>query len=159
MKISTATARAAHRARVSASWYTPFGMAATQVFDVKTTTRTEMIDITRLVRDAIRATGVSDGIACVYCPHTTAGITLQENTNPSVKRDLMTHLGTMIPKDGGYSHKEDNTDAHIKSSVVGASITLIVEGGRPLFGHWQAMFFCEFDGPRSRRVHVRAVPG
>ncbi len=159
MKIPRATARAAWCSRVSASWYTRFCMARTQVFDVKTTTRTEMIDITRLVRDAVRASGVSEGLACVYCPHTTAGITLQENTNPSVKRDLMTHLGAMIPKDGGYAHAEENADAHIKSSVVGASITLIVEGGRPLLGHWQAMFFCEFDGPRSRRVHVRAVPG
>ena len=133
-------------------------MSAPQVFDVKTTTRTEMIDVTRLVRDAVRASGIDAGIACVYCPHTTAGITIQENTNPKVKHDLVTHLARMVPVDGEYSHSEDNMDAHIKSSIIGASITLIVDGGRPMLGHWQALFLCEFDGPRSRRIMVRVVP-
>jgi secondary thiamine-phosphate synthase enzyme len=138
-------------------------MSAPQVFDVKTTTRTEMVDITRLVRDAVRASGIDAGIACVYCPHTTAGITLQENTNPKVKHDLVQHLAHLVPlmprMDGEDEHSEDNMDAHIKSSIIGASITLIVDGGRPMLGHWQAMFLCEFDGPRSRRVMVRVVPG
>jgi secondary thiamine-phosphate synthase enzyme len=134
-------------------------MSAPQVFDVKTTTRNEMIDVTRLVRDAVRASGIDAGIACVYCPHTTAGITIQENTNPKVKHDLVTHLMRMVPKDGEYSHSEDNMDAHIKSSIIGASITLIVDGGRPMLGHWQALFLCEFDGPRQRRIMVRVVPG
>lgn len=134
-------------------------MSAPQVFDVKTSTRSEMIDITRLVRDAVRASGVDSGIACVYCPHTTAGITIQENTNPKVKHDLLMHLEQMVPKDGAYSHSEDNMDAHIKSSLLGASLTLVVDGGRPMLGHWQALFLCELDGPRSRRIMVRVVPG
>ena len=133
-------------------------MNGTEIIDVKTTTRSEMIDITALIRAAIRKSGVSNGLACVFCPHTTAGITLQENTNPAVKRDLLAHLNTLVPVDGGYQHAEENSDAHIKSTIVGASLTLIIDNGRPLFGTWQAVYFCEFDGPRSRRVMVRVVP-
>lgn len=133
-------------------------MNGTEIIDVKTTTRTEMIDITALVRGAIRKSGVSNGLACVYCPHTTAGITLQENTNPAVKHDLIAHLNRLAPVDGDYQHAEENSDAHIKSTIVGASLTLIIDNGRPVFGTWQAVYFCEFDGPRSRRVMIRAVP-
>jgi secondary thiamine-phosphate synthase enzyme len=134
-------------------------MGGTEILDVKTTTRTEMIDITTLVRAAIRRSGVDDGIACVFCPHTTAAVTIQENTDPSVKRDMVGHLGKLVPRDAGFEHAVDNSDAHIKSSVVGASLTLIVEGGKPVLGPWQAVFFCEYDGPRSRRVLVRVVAG
>jgi secondary thiamine-phosphate synthase enzyme len=133
-------------------------MNGTEIIDVKTTTRTEMIDITALVRGAIRKSGVSNGLACVFCPHTTAGITLQENTNPAVKHDLIEHLEHLVPVDGSYKHAEENSDAHIKSTIVGASLTLIIDNGRPVFGTWQAMYFCEFDGPRSRRVMIRVVP-
>ncbi len=132
-------------------------MSAVHTLDVRSATREEMIDITAQVRAAIRRAGVTSGLCCVYCPHTTAGITIQENSDPDVKADLIRHLAAMIPKDAGFRHGEGNADAHIKSSVVGASETIIVEDGKPLLGHWQAVFFCEFDGPRERRVHVRVL--
>lgn len=132
-------------------------MAETQFLDIKTTTRNEMIDITSLVRSAIRESGVESGIAVVFCPHTTAGLSLQENSDPSVKSDLLRQLEKLVPRDGGYDHSEDNQDAHIKSSIIGASISLIVDKGKPVLGHWQALFFCEFDGPRRRGVMVRTV--
>lgn len=132
-------------------------MAATEIFDVRTTTRLETIDITSLVRAAIRKSGVDDGIACVFCPHTTAGLTIQENSDPTVRSDLVEHLSKMVPHDGPYVNTDNNSDAHIKSSVVGASLSLIVESGKPVLGTWQAIYFCEFDGPRSRRVMVRVV--
>ncbi len=134
-------------------------MGKTHILDVKTSTRLEMIDITSLVRSAIRDTGVEDGIVCVFCPHSTAAITLQENSDPVVKSDMVNHLATLVPRDAGFEHSEDNQDAHIKASLVGASITLIVERGRPVLGSWQALFFCEFDGPRTRRVMVRTIAG
>jgi secondary thiamine-phosphate synthase enzyme len=132
-------------------------MSESQILDIKTTTRTEMIDITSLLRSSIRASGVENGIAVVFCPHTTAGLSLQENTDPSVKSDILSKLEKLVPRDDGYEHGEDNQDAHIKSSIIGASIAFIVEKGKPVMGHWQALFFCEFDGPRRRRVMIRAV--
>ena len=130
-------------------------MGDTRILDVKTSTRVDMIDITTLVRSAVRESNVEEGIVCVFCPHTTAGITLQENSDPVVKSDMMNHLAALVPRDAGFEHSEDNQDAHIKASLVGGSITLIVEKGRPVFGPWQALFFCEFDGPRSRKLHVQ----
>jgi secondary thiamine-phosphate synthase enzyme len=130
-----------------------------QTIDIKTTTREEMIDVTALVRSAIKQTGVSDGIACVYCPHTTAAVTMQENTDPDVKADLVGHMSRVVPRSGPFRHDEGNSDAHIKSSLVGPSLTVIVSGGRPILGSWQAIFFCEFDGPRDRKVLVKVVRG
>ena len=124
----------------------------TETFDVRTTTRVETIDVTSLVRAAIRKSGVDGGLCCVFCPHTTAGLTIQENSDPLVKSDLLDHLGKLVPVTAN-----NNSDAHIKSSVVGASLTLIVEAGKPVLGTWQAVYFCEFDGPRSRRVLIRVV--
>jgi secondary thiamine-phosphate synthase enzyme len=132
-------------------------MAATEILDVRTTTRIETIDITSLIRAAVRKSGIDAGLACVFCPHTTAGITIQENSDPQVRADLTSHLSKLVPHDGPYVNADNNSDAHIKSSVIGASLTLIVEGGKPLLGTWQAIYFCEFDGPRSRRLHVRVV--
>jgi secondary thiamine-phosphate synthase enzyme len=123
-----------------------------ETLDLRTTTRIETIDITSLVRAAVRKSGIESGLACVFCPHTTAGVTLQENSDPLVKSDLLERLGTLVPRT-----RDDNSDAHIKSSVVGASLTLIVEAGKPVLGTWQAIYFCEFDGPRSRRVLIRVV--
>ncbi len=128
-----------------------------QTIDVRSTTREEMIDVTTLVRAAIRKHGLQRGLACVFVPHTTAAITLQENSQPHVKADMLAHLGVLVPRDGGFSNKEENTDAHIKSSLVGTSLTLVIDSGRPVLGHWQAIFFCEFDGPRQRKVLVRAL--
>lgn len=134
-------------------------MPATEIFDVRTTTRTETIDITSLVRAAIRKSGVESGIACVFCPHTTAGLTIQENSDPKVKSDLIDQLARVAPHEGPYVSAGANSDAHIKSSLVGASLTLVIDGGKPMLGTWQALYFCEFDGPRSRRVMVKVVAG
>lgn len=125
--------------------------------DVKSTRREEMLDITEEVRRAIARSGVASGVACVYSPHTTAGVTIQENTDPDVRGDMIAHLARMVPQDPRFKHGEGNADAHIKTSLVGASVTVIVDEGRPLLGTWQAVYFCEFDGPRSRRVHVQVV--
>jgi secondary thiamine-phosphate synthase enzyme len=132
-------------------------MSSLETIAVRSTTREEMIDITRLVRDAIRKLGVQSGIACVFVPHTTCALTLQENTDPNVKTDMMAHLRKLVPRDAGFTNEEENTDAHIKSTLVGASVTAPVEAGKPLLGHWQALFLCEFDGPRDRKVHVRVL--
>ena len=134
-------------------------MSVTEIFDVRTTTRIETIDITSLVRSAIRKSGVDSGLACVFCPHTTAALTIQENSDPKVKTDMAQHLGKVVPHDGGYISAEANSDAHIKSSIIGASLTLIVDAGKPMLGTWQALYFCEFDGPRSRRVMVKVIAG
>ena len=133
-------------------------MAATEILDVRTTTRIETIDITSLIRAAVRKSGIDAGIACVFCPHTTAGLTIQENSDPQVRADLTSHLSKLVPHDGPYVNADNNSDAHIKSSVIGASLTVIIDGGKPALGTWQAIYFCEFDGPRSRRVMVRVVP-
>ena len=130
-----------------------------ETLEIKTTTRTETVDITSLVRGAVKKAGVQQGLCCVFVPHTTAGVTIQENADPTVKSDLLGHLTKLIPQDAGFAHSEDNSDSHIKSSLVGASTTILVENGKLLLGHWQAIFFCEFDGPRDRRVHVKVVAG
>jgi len=135
-------------------------MAATETLDVRTTTRIETIDITSLVRAAVRKSGIESGIACIFCPHTTAGLTIQENSDPNVRADLLAQLTELVPlrAEGGVKvNADNNSDAHIKSSLVGASLTLIVEAGKPVLGTWQAVYFCEFDGPRSRRVLIRVV--
>ena len=115
-----------------------------------------MVDITDSVLRALRDEGVVDGLCVVYCPHTTAAITINENADPDVARDVLGELNKIVPFDDGYRHGEGNSAAHIKSSLVGASETLLVEGGRPVLGTWQGIYFCEFDGPRSRRVIVKS---
>jgi secondary thiamine-phosphate synthase enzyme len=132
---------------------------AAETFDIRTTTRAEVIDVTALVRSAVRKSGVASGIACVFCPHTTAGVTIQENSDPRVRQDLTEHLDKLVPHDGPYVNADNNSDAHIKSSLVGASLTLIVEGGKPVLGTWQAVYFCEFDGPRERKVVAKCLEG
>lgn len=132
-------------------------MAATETIDVRTTTRCETIDITSLVRAAVKKSGVDSGLAVVYCTHTTAGLTIQENSDPQVKAALTAHLIAMVPHRAADVSAATNVDAHVKSSLIGASLPLIVDGGRPVLGTWQAIFFCEFDGPRSRRLLVKVV--
>lgn len=135
-------------------------MTTPQTIEIKTTTREEMVDVTALVRQAAKRTGVDQGLVVVYCPHTTAGVTLQENTDPTVKSDMLATLRRLIPKDStDFRHGEGNSDSHIKSSLVGATTTIPLEGGRLALGHWQAIFFCEFDGPRDRRLVVKVVAG
>jgi secondary thiamine-phosphate synthase enzyme len=119
--------------------------------------RIELQEITAQVRAAIRASGVAEGLAVVYTPHTTAAITINENADPDVASDLVAALDTLVPLQAGYRHAEGNSAAHVKSSLLGASATLIVTGGAPLLGTWQGIWFCEFDGPRRRQVHIKVI--
>jgi secondary thiamine-phosphate synthase enzyme len=119
---------------------------------VSTGSRTELVDITSEVQKAVRESGVRDGVCHVYVPHTTAGVTINENADPSVRQDILKELNKIVPFEDNYGHLEGNAAAHIKASLVGGSETILVEGGRLLLGTWQGVFFCEFDGPRSRRV-------
>lgn len=129
-----------------------------KAFEVRTSRRTEFVDVTAEVRRAVREAGLNSGACVVYCPHTTAGVTVQENADPDVVRDVLLWLNEHIPKDvPGFRHAEGNSDAHIKSSLVGSSVTVLVEGGNLVFGTWQGIFFCEFDGPRTRTVMVQTI--
>lgn len=123
-------------------------------FPVQTRSRAQMLDITSQVQQAVAESGVRDGACYVYVPHTTAGVTINENADPDVPRDILAHLDRLVPWDGPYHHTEGNAAAHIKSSIVGCAQTVLVRDGRLALGTWQAIFFCEFDGPRSRQVHV-----
>jgi secondary thiamine-phosphate synthase enzyme len=124
---------------------------------IKTSAREEIVNITDQVQRAVAASGVKSGIVLVYSPHTTAGITIQENADPDVRADILAHLRELVPHSPKFRHREGNSDAHIKSALVGASQAIPVVDGRLLLGTWQAIFFCEFDGPRSRRVQVQVV--
>ena len=126
-------------------------------FNVRTGNRTELVDITDRVGSALRNSGIEDGICIVYVPHTTAAVTINENADPSVKRDIIMELNKTIPFNDGYSHMEGNSAAHIKSTLVGASVQIPVENGRLTLGTWQGIFFCEFDGPRNRSVIVQII--
>jgi secondary thiamine-phosphate synthase enzyme len=127
-------------------------------FTVRTQSRTELVEITTQVRDAVRATGVRAGFCVVYCPHTTAAVTIQENADPDVVRDMLLWLNASVPKDvPGFRHAEGNSDSHIKASLVGPSVTIPIDAGDLVFGTWQGVYFCEFDGPRSRNVVVQVA--
>ncbi len=127
-------------------------------FSIRTNARSEMIDITARVADALKESGLKEGLCCVFVPHTTAAITINENADPDVPRDILSELNKVVPLDDDYRHSEGNSAAHIKSSLVGASEIVPVEGGRLVLGTWQSVFFCEFDGPRSRKFMVSFVP-
>jgi secondary thiamine-phosphate synthase enzyme len=122
---------------------------------VKTGSKTEFVEITGAVEDAIRSQGVDEGVCILFVPHTTAGITINESADPSVKSDILMVLNKIVPWKEAYRHLEGNSPAHIKASLIGASEIIAVEGGRLKLGTWQGVFFCEFDGPRSRKVHIR----
>lgn len=127
-------------------------------FTIRTTNRNQMVEITDSVAAGIGLSGVNDGLAVVYCPHTTAAITVNENADPDVVHDMLLYLGRAIPhQQPGFRHGEGNSDSHIKASLVGPSVTLIVAGGKLVLGRWQGVYFCEFDGPRQRTVHVQLV--
>jgi secondary thiamine-phosphate synthase enzyme len=121
------------------------------------TPREGLIDITEQVQRAVRDSGVADGIVVVYCPHTTAGLTINENADPDVAGDLLFGLDAAVPDRAEFRHTEGNSAAHLKASVVGSSATVIVDSGRLVLGTWQGIYFCEFDGPRSRRFHVKVM--
>lgn len=124
---------------------------------VSTKSRTELVDITREVQKEVAESGVHDGICHIYVPHTTAGVTINENADPSVREDILMELNKTIPFEDSYRHLEGNAAAHVKATIVGSSETVPVEGGRLALGTWQGVFFCEFDGPRSRRVLTKVV--
>ncbi|HCK99596.1 MAG TPA: hypothetical protein DHW42_05765 [Candidatus Marinimicrobia bacterium] len=123
-------------------------------FTIRTSNRNEFIDITSQVRSVVQQSDVDEGICTVFCPHTTAAITINENADPDVTADIQMKLNKMIPLHENYRHMEGNSDAHIKSSLVGNSVQIIVSGGQLKLGTWQGIFFCEFDGPRARHVWV-----
>ncbi|GAB4407020.1 MAG: secondary thiamine-phosphate synthase enzyme YjbQ [Thermodesulfovibrionales bacterium] len=125
--------------------------------NVKSRVRTEFIDITEKVQEIIKEEGVNSGICYIYVPHTTAGITINEGADPSVQRDIQNTLSRLIPFEADYQHREGNADAHIKSTLIGVSKSLFIDEGRLLLGTWQAIYFCEFDGPRHRRVVVKVI--
>jgi secondary thiamine-phosphate synthase enzyme len=126
-------------------------------FDISTKSRTEFIDITAKVGEIVRESKVKDGVCVVFVPHTTAGITVNENADPSVRVDIVEELNKVVPFDDGYHHAEGNADAHIKSTLVGTDKTIFVENGALVLGTWQGIYFCEFDGPRRRNVFVKIL--
>jgi secondary thiamine-phosphate synthase enzyme len=125
--------------------------------EVATLHRMEFVNITQRVRETITKSGIRDGIVVVYVPHTTAGVTINEAADPSVVEDIQEKLALLVPHSGSYKHSEGNSDAHIKASLMGSSVHLIVSGGSPVLGTWQGVFFCEFDGPRTRKVFVKIL--
>jgi len=128
-----------------------------QTFQVRTSNQTEFVDITRSVQEVVKKTGVAEGICIIFIPHTTAGVTINENADPSVVQDIIMELNKIVPFKDQYRHMEGNSPAHIKATLVGCSQMVFVESGKLVLGTWQGIFFCEFDGPRSRNVHVNVV--
>lgn len=125
--------------------------------NVKSKARTEFIDITEKVQEVLKETGIVSGICHLYVPHTTAAITINEGADPSVQRDIQSLLNRLIPFEGDYHHREGNSAAHIKATVIGISQSVFIDEGRLVLGTWQSVFFCEFDGPRHRRVALKFV--
>jgi secondary thiamine-phosphate synthase enzyme len=124
-------------------------------FEVKTHQRSQMVELTDRVQAVVRVAGVASGRVTVYVPHTTAGITINENADPDVVHDMLAQLDRMVPWDQPFfRHGEGNAAAHVKASMMGSSVTVLVEDGRLQLGTWQGLWFCEFDGPRTRRVWV-----
>ena len=129
-----------------------------ETLNVKTSRRTEWVNITAEVQRAVAASGISHGICHIYVPHTTAGVTINEGDDPDVARDMEAAFDRMVPRDAGYKHYEGNSDSHIKATLVGSSQSVWIENGRLTLGRWQSIFFCEFDGPRRREALLKIVP-
>lgn len=125
--------------------------------EVRTQSKEAMVDITSRIIEAISSSGIQTGICSVYVPHTTAGVTINENADPSVKEDILMTLQKIVPDSLAYRHSEGNSPAHVKASLIGSSVSVIVDKGRLSLGTWQGIIFCEFDGPRNRRVFVSAL--
>lgn len=126
---------------------------------IKTTKQQQFIDITHKIADEVKNSNVQDGIAIVFVPHTTAGVTINENADPDVVKDMISALEKTYPVNGDYVHYEGNSHAHIKASLMGNSSTVIIQNGRLLLGRWQGIYFCEFDGPRNREYYVKIIEG
>lgn len=130
------------------------------ILNVKTRTKTEFVDVTADVNRLLQSQGGTEkGVCLIFVPHTTAAVTINESADPSVKSDILKVLNQMVPWDADYTHLEGNSAAHIKSTLVGASEQVAVENGRLILGTWQGIFFCEFDGPRNRKLHVHFTGG
>jgi len=130
-----------------------------QRLSIKTKSRVDLIDITDQVQGVLSSSGVVEGVCVLFCPHTTAGLTINENADPAVAKDITVTLNKLIPARDDYAHAEGNSDSHIKSSLFGASLSVIVEGGRLQLGTWQGIYFCESDGPRARELWVKILEG
>jgi secondary thiamine-phosphate synthase enzyme len=128
-----------------------------ETIQVKTNRREELVNITGQVQNYIDKSGVKDGVILLFVPHTTAGLTINENADPAVRRDIVYKMNKEIPQSDGYHHSEGNSDAHIKSSLFGPSLPVIIADGRLVLGTWQSIYFCEFDGPRTRRLHLKII--
>jgi secondary thiamine-phosphate synthase enzyme len=124
---------------------------------VRTCSQVEMVDITSEVRNAVAESGVSDGAAILFVPHTTAAVTINENADPDVHRDMVMEINKIVPWEDRYRHAEGNSAAHIKSTLVGASEWIVIENSRPVLGTWQGIYFCEFDGPRQRKLIIKVI--
>jgi secondary thiamine-phosphate synthase enzyme len=124
---------------------------------IKTNTQTQIIDITAQVQKVVEESGITEGLCCVFVPHTTAGVTINENADPSVKQDIVMELNKVIPFDDNYSHSEGNSAAHIKASIIGSSVNVPLKNNNLLLGTWQGICFCEFDGPRQRHFYVKIM--
>jgi secondary thiamine-phosphate synthase enzyme len=129
-----------------------------RIIEVKTQAREELVDITARVREELLSSGVKEGVCYVYVPHTTAAVTINESADPSVREDILLTLRKIVPDSLPYKHSEGNSPAHVKASLIGSSVKIMVEEGRLSLGTWQGIFFCEFDGPRNRRVFIKASP-
>jgi secondary thiamine-phosphate synthase enzyme len=126
--------------------------------DISTSSKEAFIDITSKVEEEIRRAKIEAGVCLIYVPHTTAAVTINENADPTVRQDLMMVLRKAVPDSLPYAHAEGNSPAHVKASLVGSSVAVIIEAGRLALGTWQGIFFCEFDGPRRRQVYLKIVP-
>lgn len=124
---------------------------------VRTRCQTEMIDITARIQQQVTDSQIADGLCVVFVPHTTAAVTINENSDPAVSRDILMVINKMVPWNEAYHHLEGNSPAHLKASIIGSSETIVVENGRLVLGTWQGIFFCEFDGPRNRKLEIRVI--
>lgn len=127
--------------------------------EVRTNSRIQFKDVTHEIEQEITKSGVKEGMCVVFVPHTTAGVTINENADPDVQRDMETGLSKIAPFNAGYLHSEGNSDAHIKASLIGSSQTIIIENGKLKLGTWQGVYFCEFDGPRTRNLYIKVIEG
>lgn len=127
--------------------------------EVSTSSRVEIVDITSEVEKTVKESKVKEGVCILFVPHTTAAVTINENYDPSVVKDILKELNKIVPFEDNYSHTEGNSAAHIKSAIVGTSRELIISGGKILLGTWQGIFFCEFDGPRRRKIIIKIIEG
>lgn len=128
-----------------------------KTIEIQTKARNEMVNITREIERIARESGIREGLCYVFVPHTTAGITINENADEDVKLDIIKELAKIVPHNDGYRHIEGNSDAHIKATLTGSSITVAIEDGNLVLGTWQGIYFCEFDGPRRRKVYVKII--